>query len=268
MEWILVTNDDGADTPALPPLVRAIERLAPVRTVVPHVERSWVGKAITRFQPIELEIIERDGIQIHATTGYPADCVQLGINTLFDEPPRLVVSGINIGFNHGSAYLQSSGTIGAALEAAIGGIDAVAFSTASTTRPWKEWRPWALSSKSMPMWTRLADLAADITAALLRTPPGRLVLSVNMPDDADAETPRRITSIADVGYDQLFRRSEDGSYRHDYGGRLRNFASLDGTDIQAATDGLISITPVAAAHTTRIPEPLRAALVGRPPASP
>jgi 5'/3'-nucleotidase SurE len=262
MDWILVTNDDGPDTPALPPLVRAIERLAPVRTVVPHIERSWVGKAITRFDPIDVENAERDGIEIHIATGYPADCVQLGINTLFDTPPRLVVSGINIGFNHGSAYLQSSGTVGAALEAAISGIDAVAFSTASTTRHWNEWRPWALSPESIPMWERISAVAADLTRTILQASPSRLVLSINLPDDADAQTPRRLTSIADVGYDQLFHRTSQGDYRHDYRGGLRNFASLDGTDIQATSDGLISITPVAAAHTAALPDDLKHALIG------
>jgi len=261
MDWILVTNDDGPDTPALPPLVRAIEQLAPVRTVVPHIERSWVAKAITRFRPLDVEVVERDGVEIHTATGYPADCVQLGIHTLFAQAPRLVVSGINIGFNHGLAYLQSSGTVGAALEAAITGIDAVAFSTASTTRPWKEWRPWALSPDSVPMWNRVAALAGGMTKAVLDETPSRLVLSVNVPDDADADTPRRITSIADVGYDQLFRGTDDGRYQHDYGGGLRNFASLDGTDIQAAVDGVISITSVGPSHTAELPESLHHALV-------
>ena len=246
MEWILVTNDDGA----------------PVRAVVPHVERSWVGKAITRFEPIDVEVLERKGVELHVTTGYPADCVQLGVHTLFDEPPRLVVSGINVGFNHGLAYLQSSGTVGAALEAAISGIDAVAFSTASTTRPWKEWRPWALSQDSTPMWIRVAGVAADMVEAVLNEPPSRLVLSVNVPDDAEADTPRRITSIAQVGYDQLFHSADDGSYRHEYGGDLRRFASLDGTDVQAAAEGVVSITPVVVGHTAHLPDSLRTALIG------
>src|SRR4030042_4204964 len=154
MDWILVTNDDGVDAPALPALARAIATLAPVRVVVPDRERSWVGKAITRFDPVTVEVVEREGIQMHAASGYPADCAQLGIHTLFSDPPVLVVSGVNVGYNHGSAYLQSSGTIGAALEAFNSGIDALAFSTQSIDRPWREWRPWAMGPDSTPMWER------------------------------------------------------------------------------------------------------------------
>ena len=50
VDWILVTNDDGVEVPSLPPLARAIATLGPVRVVVPDGERSWVGKAITRFE--------------------------------------------------------------------------------------------------------------------------------------------------------------------------------------------------------------------------
>ena len=60
-------------------------------------------------------------------SGYPADCVQLGINTLFDEPPRLVVSGINLGANMG-ADVHYSGTVSAAFEGVILGFPALAVS--------------------------------------------------------------------------------------------------------------------------------------------
>jgi len=260
MDWILVTNDDGVDAPGLPALARAIAGLAPVRVVAPDRERSWVGKAITRFEPVTVKVVERDGVQMHAASGYPADCAQLGIHTLFEEPPRLVVSGINVGFNHGSAYLQSSGTIGAALEASISGIDALAFSTQSINRAWRDWRPWAMSPDSIEMWERLSTVAAAMTAPVLAAAPQGVLLSVNMPDTADPGTPRRLTSVASVGYDRLFRRAGHGVFVHDYRGYLNHFSSLAGTDVQAAAEGLVSVTSLHPAHSVDLPEVLRQAL--------
>lgn len=260
MDWILVTNDDGVDAPSLPPLARAIARLAPVRVVVPDRERSWVGKAITRFDPVRVEVVERDGVEVHAVSGYPADCAQLGIHTLFDEPPILVVSGVNVGFNHGTAYLHSSGTIGAALESYISDVGALAFSAQSITRPWREWRPWAMSPESTPMWERMGAIAADITAPVLAATPQRVLISVNLPDTADASTPRRLTTVASVGYDRLFSPAGDGTYVHDYRGYLNHFSPLAGTDIGAAAEGVVSITSLHPAHSVDLPEELRRAL--------
>jgi 5'-nucleotidase len=262
VEWILLTNDDGVFAPALISLAHALSRLAPVRVVVPDKERSWTSKAITRFEPVRVEVLHIDGVEIHAASGYPADCAQLGIHTIFDEPPVLVVSGINVGYNHGQAYLQSSGTVGAALEASISGVDAVALSTASRTRPWAEWRAYALGPDSGDMWDRLAGIATAIVAPVLVRAPQGVLLNVNMPDFAGPATPRRLTTLADVGYERLFRRAGPGEYVHDYGGGLRNFASLEGTDVQAAIDGLVSITPIRGTHTSDLPEDLRAELVG------
>ena len=260
MDWILVTNDDGVEVPSLPPLVRAVEALGRVRVVAPDGERSWVGKAITRFEKVRVEVVERGGIEMHAVSGYPADCVQLGLHALFDEPPRLVVSGINAGYNHGSAYIQSSGTVGAALEAAIGGVDALAFSTQSRTRGWSEWRPWSLRPESASMWERLAGVAAALAAPVLAAAPQGVVLNVNLPDDADAATPRRLTRVAEVGYDRLFSRVAPGEFVHDYRGFLNHFAPPEGTDVQASAEGCIAITPLRAVHTAEMPEVLRRAL--------
>jgi 5'-nucleotidase len=260
VSWILLTNDDGVDAPGLPALARSLARLAPVRVVVPDRERSWVGKAITRFEPVQVTAVERDGIEVYAASGFPADCTQLGIHTLFDRPPLLVVAGINAGYNHGSAYIHSSGTVGAALEAVISGVDALAFSTQSARVPWQEWREWSLRAESLPMWERLASLAAELTAPLLAAAPQHILLNVNLPDDAGPETPRRLTTVAQVGYDRLFRARGEGVFVHDYHGYLNHFSSLEGTDIQGAAEGFVTVTPLQGIHTATMPEGLRRAL--------
>ena len=244
MDWILITNDDGMDSPALPPLIAAIGQHRRVEVVVPDRERSWIGKAITRHDPVTVHHVERGGKQIAATSGYPADCVQLGIHALFPEPPALVVSGINIGYNHGAGYIQSSGTVGAAIEATLGGVPAIALSAGSHSRPWAQWRDWVHTADAVSMWERLAGIAAEVVERLLLVEPPAAVVNVNLPDDATPETTRTITTVAEVGYEQLFRQDDDGRYVHDFGGGLRWFSGLEGTDVEATARGEVSISPV------------------------
>ncbi|MGI9647457.1 MAG: 5'/3'-nucleotidase SurE [Acidimicrobiia bacterium] len=247
MTWLLITNDDGVDSPALVPLVEALAGLSRVEVVVPDRERSWIGKAITRHDPVIVEPTTRGGMPITTATGYPADCVQLGIHALFPEPPALVISGINIGYNHGTAYIQSSGTVGAAIEAMLAGVPSVALSAGSHSRPWPEWREWVHTKDANEMWTRLAAISADLVEKVLATDAPESVVNVNLPDDATASTRRRVTSVARVGYEQLFRSDGHGRYVHDFGGGMRQFAGLEGTDIEAAAKGEVSISPVAPA---------------------
>ncbi len=260
--WILVVNDDGIDAPGLAPLAAALSAVAPIRVVVPSRERSWVAKAITRLEPVTVTPVERQGIPMLAVDGYPADCVQLGVHILFDSAPTLVVSGINIGYNHGSAFLQSSGTVGAALEAAIAGVAAVAFSTGSK-EPWGPWKARIESAESRPVWERLAAVAAHLTEALLLDPDPAVPVSINLPDDADLHTERRITTIADIGYDRLFREESPGTYVHDFGGGVHYRDTLQGTDIEAAMEGVVAITPLRGTHAVAPGADLAARLQAR-----
>ena len=100
MTTILVTNDDGFESPALLPLLRALGgEHRRVHALVPNGERSWIGKAVTRFDPIAVEARRLEDVLIHTATGTPADCVNLGVHSVFEERPDLVVSGINVGLN-------------------------------------------------------------------------------------------------------------------------------------------------------------------------
>jgi 5'-nucleotidase len=243
MAFILLTNDDGVSAPGLPVFARELARLGDVEVVVPDQERSWIGKAITRFDPVTVQTVEVDGITMHTASGYPADCAQLGIHALFDRKPDLVVSGINLGYNHGSAYLQSSGTVGAILEAAISEVPGLAFSTGDSDGDWHAWRTWAESPESSEMWARLALIATSMTETMLEHGPIGTV-SVGLPGEATEDTERRITRVAQVGYDKLFSEVEPGVYQHTFGGIVTSEDDMVGTDIQAAMDGVVAITPV------------------------
>ena len=261
MSYVLLTNDDGVDSPALIPFARALGELVPVKVVVPAQERSWIGKAITRFDEIRVERMVRDGVEICVADGYPADCTQLGVHSLFGAKPDMVLSGINIGLNQGLGFLLSSGTVGAAAEGWIAGLPAIAFSTGSPFDH-RRWAQEAWSQSSGPFWEAAAALAVDVLADILTGgyPSGVDVLSVNFPHDAGMESPRRITDLAKVGYDNIFREHEPGRFIHDFNTGLRMSGELAGTDVEVLRSGGVSITPIQLAHTRHVPEVFRSAL--------
>lgn len=257
--WVLLTNDDGIESPALVPFGRALAQHHVTRVMVPDRERSWIGKAITRFDPVEVRREHRDGVEVWTTSGYPADGVQLAVHALFDGPPRLVVSGINLGYNHGAGFLLSSGTVGAAMEARLSGIPAIAFSTGIMSGDFRSWRAHASSPAARDDWRRLAELCTGLLARCEAS--GLLdladVISVNLPYDADDRTPVRVTSVARVGYDRLFRRAADGTFVHDFTGGFVRFDPLDGSDVDAAQRGWIAITPLQLPASLEVPEEIR-----------
>ena len=262
MSYILVTNDDGIDSPALLPLARELAKLGRVRVVVPDGERSWIGKAISRWDELRVTRSERGGIEIFAVGGFPADCTNLGVHSLFDSAPELVVSGVNIGLNVGLGFFLSSGTVGAAMEGWIAGIPAIALSVGRVGDD-RGWKREAVSDPDHPVWARAARVGADVVRCVreARYPEGVDLLSVNFPIEADVETPRVVTELAAVGYDRLFRRKDDGLYVHDFDGALRDSSAVGAsTDLSVVRSGRVSITPVRLAHTADVAKNLRARL--------
>ena len=130
MTSIIVTNDDGYDAPGIVALAQAMTALGDVQVCAPALNQSASGHKITLFQDIAYSrCTVGDGIPALAVGGSPADCIALSLLGLVDGSPDIVVSGINRGENMGQD-LTYSGTVTAALEAAIHGIPAVAFSLA------------------------------------------------------------------------------------------------------------------------------------------
>ena len=133
---ILISNDDGIQSPGLHALVNALRELGEIWVVAPDREQSAVGHAITLSDPIRLfaweEVVGAD--YTYAISGTPADCVKLALTELMPERPDLVVSGINRGENTGISIIYS-GTVSAATEGTINGIPSVAVSLDSFTSP-------------------------------------------------------------------------------------------------------------------------------------
>jgi 5'-nucleotidase len=261
MRHLLLTNDDGVDSPALPPFARALAGLGEVTVVVPDRQRSWIGKAITRNGVVGTTATQRDGIAVTTCSGYPADATQLGVYVVCDPTPDVVVSGINLGLNHGTAFLLSSGTVGAAVEGWISGVPAIAFSTGVDGEAYAAWRRQVGSTAAAVQWRTLAATCTQILrdvwdAALWDTAD---VVTVNLPFAATPDTPRRLTSIARVRYGGLFDTVGRDRYRHTFVD-VTEPEVLDGTDVAAFRDGVVSITPVRMPEAVPVPAEARARL--------
>lgn len=126
---ILVTNDDGIDSPGIYALVHALREIATVYVVAPDRQQSAVGHALTVSTPLRATPFKRDNEFFGtAVDGTPADCVKLAFSSLLqDVKIDLVVSGINHGYNTAINVLYS-GTVSAATEGMLLGVPSMAVS--------------------------------------------------------------------------------------------------------------------------------------------
>lgn len=126
---ILVCNDDGITAPGIRALVECMKELGDVLVVAPDSPQSGMGHAITINRPLRLDETDYFGDEVKAyqCSGTPADCVKLAIDKVLHRKPDLLVSGINHGSNS-SINVIYSGTMSAALEGAIDGINAIGYS--------------------------------------------------------------------------------------------------------------------------------------------
>ena len=125
---ILVTNDDGVSAPGIMALVEAMAEIGKVIVVAPDKPQSGMGHAITIGDPLRIEKVHLfDNIEAYQCSGTPVDCVKLAKDKILHRNPDLCVSGINHGSNS-SINVIYSGTMSAAVEASIEGINAIGFS--------------------------------------------------------------------------------------------------------------------------------------------
>lgn len=121
---ILITNDDGIDSPGLKALENSLEGLGEVWVIVPETQKSGAGRGLTVHEDITLKKISTHRYTLNAT---PASAVSIAAKKLIPKLD-LVVSGINLGANIGVDAVMWSGTCGAAFEAAGFGIPGIATS--------------------------------------------------------------------------------------------------------------------------------------------
>lgn len=242
MKTILLINDDGIESPGLITMKRKLEKLGEVFVIAPKEERSGIGKAITSSGYVQIvETRLRDGSKAYATSGTPADAFLLGVNKILKEPPDLLVAGVNLGPNLGIDDLLNSGTLGAALEAAIHGIPAIAVSYCK--REFIDQRAdKARITKGQLEFT--VEFAQKIVEYVLKNgmPPNMDVISINVPENADREK-LRITNLSCVGYKDIFTEEKEGYRIASW--KLADYEdSNQETDVHVVKEGYISITPI------------------------
>ncbi len=125
----LISNDDGVTASGILAAKKAVEDLCNTCIVAPETQQSGIGHALTLYEPLRVnKHVLRDGSIGYGISGTPTDAVTIGLFELLDEKPDIMISGINTGFNLGQAELTTSGTLGAAIEAASFGIPSIAIS--------------------------------------------------------------------------------------------------------------------------------------------
>ena len=234
---ILLTNDDGIHAPGLALLEEIARRLSDdVWVCAPAEEQSGAGHSLTLHIPVRL----RDhGNQRYSVTGTPTDAVNLGLRKLFaDKLPDLVISGINAGENLGDDVTYS-GTISAAMEAALAGIPAIALSQAQRV-------PGLIGGTrfdAAAAWAERA-LAPLIDVRMAR----RTLINVNFPDlAADAVKGIRVVRQGFHDYDRgsLVEGTDPRGRSYYWFGLQEAEHTLDhGTDLEAVADGYVAITPL------------------------
>ncbi|MDP2666632.1 MAG: 5'/3'-nucleotidase SurE [Candidatus Diapherotrites archaeon] len=248
MKQILLTNDDGYQSVGFYPLLKELEKSFSVTSVAPESERSWIGKSITAKKELKVKKINLNGIPIYVCSGTPADCSQLGIYEFSKKRPDLVVSGINIGANVGHGRILSSGTIGAAMEAAIDEVKALA----SSLQLPDDIRKSAdfFHPKNYSMFENAAKITAKIAKIVVQYPfeKGVDILSINIPFEATVENKIQITRPHREPYHRLFAKKNEGYSKKSIGdssarGKI-DFTYKIGTDSYALSKNKISITPI------------------------
>ena len=137
---ILLTNDDGITSRGLFEAKLALERHGSVSVIAPDSNRSGSARSITIDRPLTVAEVElRDGSIGFATDGTPVDCVRFGELGLVGERPDLIVSGINYGYNLGDDVTYS-GTVAAAFEGILLGIQGIAISQGAPTASGSDFR--------------------------------------------------------------------------------------------------------------------------------
>jgi 5'-nucleotidase len=231
---ILVTNDDGVTAPGIQNMVEAIKDLGKVVVVAPDKPQSGMGHAITIGVPLRLHRVHYFGdIEAYQCTGTPVDCVKLAVDKVLHQKPDICISGINHGANH-SINVIYSGTMSAAVEAAIESIPSAGFSLLDYS------------------------LEADFSAAriyvrqivqqmLLHPPDKHTVLNVNFP----IATPEEIKGVkicrqAYAKYEEDFIERTDPHGRKYYWltGEFVNFDEGTDTDVWALANNYVSVVPV------------------------
>jgi len=231
---ILVTNDDGISSPGIRALVEVMKELGKVVVVAPDSPQSGMGHAITLDDPLRIEPVHLfPDVESYQCSGTPVDCVKLAVDKILKGKPDLCVSGINHGSNS-SINIIYSGTMSAALEAAIEGVQAIGFSY--------------LNYSYEADFTAPKKYAKEITAKVLQNRlPTATLLNVNIPNiSVNKIKGIKVCRQALAKWKEEFNERVDPRGKKYYWltGKFVNRDQGDDTDEWALSNGYVSVVPV------------------------
>jgi 5'-nucleotidase len=230
---LLLSNDDGFDSPGIAALRAELVSFADVVTCAPKYNQSAASHALTLHSVLRLERIEPG---VFAVDGTPADCIYVALHSkerVLPRRPDLVVSGMNHGPNLGADVVYS-GTVAAAREGAIRGIPAIAVSADSRAAP----------AEAARLGSRIVHATWDLWSSAARLSDG-VLLNVNIPPGKLWSTMPTRLGVRLYDDEVVFRSDPRG---HEYlwiGGSKAHHDLTEGTDTAAYEAGVASITPLA-----------------------
>lgn len=224
---ILITNDDGIDSPGLRILAEALAVEHYVQIIAPDGERSGMSHYLTMRDPIRLREVD-GGFVI---SGSPADCVILGMLGAIEHKPDVVIAGINLGANLGTDVVYS-GTAAAARQAAFMGVPGIAVSLADSRPPFNFLPLTTFISENLDTLVELWD--------------SEHFININAPNSSEPELPVRLTRLSRRVYeDNLCDYTSPGGDTYFFlDGAPDKSGAVSGTDWDAVESGYISICPV------------------------
>jgi 5'-nucleotidase len=226
---ILVSNDDGYLAPGVAALADAMRLFGEVTVVAPEQNHSGASNSLTLTRPLTVHRADNGFLFINGT---PTDCVHIALTGLLEQPPDLVVSGINNGQNMGDDTIYS-GTVAGAMEGFLFGVPAIAFS---------------LVERGYAHLDSAARIAADIVARYMADPiPGPFLLNVNIPNlPYEAIAGITGTRLGRRHHAEPVIRSENprGETIYWVGGAGSARDAGPGTDFHATANGYVSVTPL------------------------
>ena len=242
---ILISNDDGVQAQGIQVLTALMQQLGDVVVVAPDGPRSAASCCISPLTTITIKLLKQEeGITIYQCSGTPTDCVKLAMDGLLTKKPDLVVSGINHGDN-ASVSIHYSGTVGAALEACMKNVPAIAYS---------------LKTKSQQCDFRPYEEVVMQTAryALEHGLPQDVLLNVNFPEVKELKG----TKVCRMGRGRWMKEMEEevdkplGKDERAFHltGYFQNLEpDAEDTDYWALEHGYASITPIGLDMTAKSP---------------
>jgi 5'-nucleotidase len=228
---ILLTNDDGVRAPGIAAVAEALKTVGEVTIVAPAENQSGKGHSISITDPVYVdEVVLPSGLKAFGATATPASCVKVALLALLQERPDLVVSGINRGINVGRVTYVS-GTVGAAREATLHGLPAIASSLDTST--------------GFSDYTAAAKATAEIAAMVkIHGLPEGVFLNVNVP----AGVPKGIrlsTQSRLTGEERWVEHKNPRGRRYFWNDYEEPKKDEDpATDVSALADGYVAVVPL------------------------